>query len=95
MSSTTSLKLPYELKDRMAAMAAREGKTAHAYMVETLDESTRAKEEHARFVAEALVSKTKFEKDGLGYDAAEAFTYFRDKIAGKPTKKPRLKQWLK
>ena len=39
MSSTTSLKLPYELKARMAAMAAREGKTAHAYMVETLDES--------------------------------------------------------
>ncbi len=95
MPGTTSLKLSEELKIRVSAMAAREGKTAHAYMIETLDASTRDKEAHARFVAAALVSKRSFDESGLGYDAAEAFAHLRAKGAGKPTRKPRLKQWLK
>lgn len=36
MSSTTSLKLPDALKTTIAKVAASEGKTAHALMVETL-----------------------------------------------------------
>ena len=95
MSSTTSIKLPDQLKARVAAIAALEGKTAHAYMVETLDESTRIKEVRARFLAEATASRAEFEKTGLAYDAKDVFAHFRDKLAGKPTRKPRLKQWLK
>ena len=95
MPSTTSLKLSEDLKIRVSAMAARERKTAHAYMVETLDQSTRDKEAHAHFVAEALASKKTFDESGLGYDAAEAFANLRARGAGKPMKKPRLKQWLK
>ena len=95
MAITTSLKLPDELKVRVAAMAAREGKTAHAYMVETLTESTRVKEERARFVADAMASRKDFEKTGLAYDAREVFAHLRARAADKPIRKPRLKQWLK
>ena len=73
MPATTSLKLPHELKARVAAMAAREGKAAHACMIETLDEGTRIKEERARFVDAALNSKLAFQKTGLAYDAREVF----------------------
>ena len=95
MASTTSLKLPDALKARVAAMAAREGKSAHAYMVEALDSATSVKEERARFLEEARASKTAFDKDGLGYAAGDVFAYFRAKAAGKKAVKPRLKQWLK
>ena len=36
MTTTTSLKLPNALKEQIAITAAREGKTAHALMVDTL-----------------------------------------------------------
>lgn len=39
MSNTTSLKLPDALKTRIAQVAAFEGKTAHALMVDTLQEA--------------------------------------------------------
>ena len=53
MTSTTSLKIPDSLKARVTAMAAHEGKSAHAYMVEALEEATRLKEERARLVEQA------------------------------------------
>ncbi len=39
MSSTTSVNLPDALKTRIAQVAAFEGKTAHALMVDTLQEA--------------------------------------------------------
>jgi predicted transcriptional regulator len=36
MTTTTSLKLPDALKEQIAQTAAREGKTAHALMVDAL-----------------------------------------------------------
>ena len=39
MSSTTSLKLPDALKTRIAQVAALEDKTAHALVVDTLQEA--------------------------------------------------------
>jgi predicted transcriptional regulator len=95
MTVTTSLKLPEELKARVTEMAAHEGKSAHAYMVDTLEEATRIKEERARFVEEALTAKRRFEKTGEAYDASEVFAHFLAKGAGGAVKKPRLRQWPK
>ena len=95
MTVTTSLKLSEELKARVTEMAAHEGKSAHAYMVDTLEEATRIKEERARFVEDALTAKRRFEKTGEAYDAADVFAHFRAKGASAPVKKPRPKQWLK
>jgi predicted transcriptional regulator len=95
MAGTTSIKLSDDLKARVAAMAAHEGKSAHAYMIETLEQSTLVKEERARFIAEATASKRTFDANGLGYDATEAMAYLRARATGKKVAKPKLKQWLK
>jgi len=95
MTVTTSLKLSEELKARVTEMAAHEGKSAHAYMVDTLEEATRIKEERARFVEEALTAKRRFEKTGEAYDASEVFAHFLAKGAGGAVRKPRLRQWPK
>jgi predicted transcriptional regulator len=56
MTATTSLKLPDALKEQIAQTAAREGKTAHALMVETLQtamDDARMREEFHREAEEA------------------------------------------
>jgi predicted transcriptional regulator len=95
MAVTTSIKLSDELKARVASMAAHEGKSAHAYLLDTIEESTRAKEERARFVADAVAAKKRFEEDGSAFDAGEVFAHLRARVGGKKTAKPKLRQWRK
>jgi predicted transcriptional regulator len=51
--STTTLRLPEEIKARIERLASAQGKSAHALMVDALDQSTAAMERHLDFVAEA------------------------------------------
>ncbi|MEO8125201.1 MAG: ribbon-helix-helix protein, CopG family [Burkholderiales bacterium] len=51
--STTTLRLPDQLKDRLSRLAEAEGTSAHALMVEMLSESAQAREARADFHAEA------------------------------------------
>jgi len=60
-------------------------------MVETLEESTRIKEERRRVAGKALPAQSAFEETGQAYDAAEVFAALRARAAGKPVRRPRLK----
>ena len=52
--STTTLKLPEELKERIASVAKAAGKTSHAFMVEALAARTALAERRRDFVAAAM-----------------------------------------
>ena len=54
MSTTTTLKLPDELKARIAAAADSAGKSPHAFMVAALEAETRRAELRRDFVNSAL-----------------------------------------
>ena len=82
--STTTLKLPEELKERIASVAKAAGKTSHAFMVEALAARTALAERRRDFVAEQEVAQY-----GLVYAADEVFSYLQDKIQGKPSKRPK------
>jgi len=51
--STTTLRLPDELRARLARLAEAQGTTSHALMVEMLAESAQQREARAAFEAEA------------------------------------------
>jgi predicted transcriptional regulator len=51
--STTTLRLPAELKARIDALAEQAGDSAHAFMIKTLDEATGRLERQREFHAEA------------------------------------------
>lgn len=51
--STTTLRLPEDLKARIESLAAQSGDSAHAFMVKTLDEATARLERQQDFHAEA------------------------------------------
>ena len=91
--STTSLKLPDDLKERAAAAAKIQGITPHAFMVEAIRMAATAAENRAQFVAEAAAARKAMLKSGRGFDADEVHAYIRAKAAGKSAKQPKAKSW--
>jgi predicted transcriptional regulator len=89
MSTTTTLKLPQELKARIAAAAADAGKSPHAFMVEALAAQTALAERRRVFVAAAHAAAQEVAQYGLVYDADEVFGYLQDKLKGKRAKRPK------
>lgn len=78
--ATTSLKLPDELKQRAASVAAELGVTPHAFMVEAIRKAAEAAEKHADFVAQARAARKKMLKTGLGHDADAVHAHLRQRV---------------
>lgn len=91
--STTSLKLPEELKQKAAAAARELGITPHAFMVEAIRQAAAASEQRAQFVADAAEARAQMLKTGLGHDPAEVRGYLRQRIAKQDTPRPPAKPW--
>ena len=92
---TTTLKLPHELKQRVACVIDGTGKTAHAFMVEAIEQQTRLAEQRKQFVADALKASEEFRRTGMGYTLEDVRKYYVARAAGKPARRPRLKRWRK
>lgn len=91
--STTSLKLPEDLKQLAAAAAKQQGITPHAFMVEAIRAAATNADRRAQFVADALASRKEAVKSGKGYEATEVHAYLRARAQGKSAPKPRAKTW--
>jgi len=91
--STTSLKLPEDVKQLAAAAAKQQGTTPHAFMVEAIRSAAIAAEKRASFVADAIESKAEATRSGTGYDAAEVHSYIRARAQGRRAPKPRATPW--
>jgi predicted transcriptional regulator len=90
-----TLKLPPELKDRVASVVKGTEKSAHAFMVEAIEQQTTLAEKRKAFIAEAVAARQEFERTGKGYALEDVRKYFAARIAGKPARRPRLKRWRK
>ncbi len=86
--STTSIKLPDSLKERIGKIAAETGKSAHSFMVEAIINHANTVEEDRTFMARAEASLKHYQETGIGYDADEVHNYLRAKIQGLNPAKP-------
>jgi predicted transcriptional regulator len=86
-----SLRLPENVKRRIAKLAEEQDTTPHAFMLEAIRDRLDAEEAQAAFHAEAKRRLARMRKSGLGVPAAEVFDYLRSTIReGKPPRpKPR------
>lgn len=91
--TTTSLKLPDDLKARAASAAKTRGVSAHAFMLDAIREATTAAEQRASFIADAKAADAEMRRTGMGYDADDVHKYIADIAAGRPAKKPKAKSW--
>ena len=89
----TTLKVPPELKQRIAAVVARTGDSAHAFMLKAIEHETQLAELRQSFVAEALEAREDFQRSENGYDAKEVHAHLRARAAGRRTAPPKAKRW--
>jgi len=93
MTSTTTLKLPDELRARIARLAEETGRTAHGFMIEALQREVAREESIRAFVREALASDAAVEAGAKVYQAEDVHAWL-GRLAKNP-KAQRPKPWRK
>ncbi len=86
-----SLRVPVEVKKRVARLAEARDTTAHAFMLEAIRDKVEAEEARAALHEEARLRLARMKKSGRGIPAAEVFGYLdaRARGEGPPRPKPR------
>jgi predicted transcriptional regulator len=86
--STTTIRLPEELKARIARAAERAGKTTHSFMLEALTEKADAEELRAGFEAEADARFANILSSGKTIPWPDMRRYLEERAAGKQAVRP-------
>lgn len=89
MATTTSLKLPDDLKEKVSNLAQGVAQTPHAYMVEAIAEKVARDEKRQDFLRAAEESAEEVARTGLVYRAKDVHREFLARAAGKRSKKIR------
>jgi predicted transcriptional regulator len=82
MATTTSLKLPDALKTTIAKVAAFEGKTAHALMVDTLQAAMEDALVRQQFYADGEVAYQDSLRSNAVFDGADVKAYVLARLEG-------------
>lgn len=90
--STTTIRLPQELKARVAAAAKRAGTTAHSFILEAIAERTDEEERRADFHDVAEKRYSRIAASGKTIPWSEMRSYLENRIAGRKTRRPAAKK---
>lgn len=93
--TVTSLKLPADLKKRIADLVAGTPQTAHAFMVEAIAREAERATLRRRFVAEALDARRDFVRSRRGHRLGDVREYVLARAAGNRVRRPRARKWPK
>jgi len=86
--STTTIRLPEDLKARIAAVARRTGKTAHSFILEAIAEKADEAERRGDFHELAEKRYAAIAASGKAIPWGEMRTYLEDRLAGKRPRRP-------
>lgn len=86
--STTTLRLPDDVKARIERLAAAQGISAHALMVDALAESTAAMERRIGFEAEAAQRWADYRRTGEHFAMEDVRAYVLARARGEDPPKP-------
>jgi predicted DNA-binding protein len=90
--STTTIRLPEELKARIASAAKRAGKTTHSFILEAIAEKAELEEQRADFDAVADARFAEIVETGKTIPWTDMRRYLEDRVAGKPAPRPVAKK---
>ena len=89
MPTTTSLKLPEELKEKIASLAQGVAQTPHAYMVEAIAEKVARDEKRRAFIDDAKRSREQVARTGQVSRLEDVDRWARATARGEKARKPR------
>jgi predicted transcriptional regulator len=87
-----SLRLPEAVKKRVEKRAQAQQTTAHAFMLEAIEEKLHAEEARAAFQAEASRRVARMKRSSKGIPAHEVFAYLEARAAGRKAARPRARK---
>jgi len=90
--STTTIRLPDELKARVARAAKRAGTSAHSFIVEAIAEKAEQEERRSDFNDTAEQRYAAIVASGKTIPWSEMRGYLEARVAGKPAKRPAPKK---
>ena len=91
--TTTSLKLPDDLKQRASSAAHALGVSPHAFMVSAIEQVAAATELRLCFIDEAKAARDEMIETGRGMDADEVHAFMKAKTSGERIAKPEARSW--
>lgn len=89
MPSPTTLKVPDDLRARLAEQAEAEGKTPHAYMIEALREKADRADRRREYLAAGADAMREYERTGIAYAMEDVERYILGIAAGKTARRPK------
>lgn len=92
MTASTTLKLPDELKRRIARVAEATGQSPHAFMVEAIEAQTGLAERRRQFIASALDAEREVTSYGIVHDGDEVLSYLQARLTGQAARRPRRRK---
>ena len=93
--STTTLRLPDELRARIAKLAAKSGQTAHGVMLEAIAQKVEEEELRASFYGEADNRFSEMMEAGVGVPWHDMRAYLKTRASGKKARAPKARPWRK
>jgi predicted transcriptional regulator len=90
--STTTIRLPQDLKARVAAAAKRAGTTAHSFILEAIAEKADEEERRSDFHGVADKRYSRIAASGKTIPWSAMRTYLENRIAGKKARRPVAKK---
>ena len=91
----TSLKLPPQLKPRVARAAKEAGKSPHAFMVEAIERQVDQAERRQRLIGEALAAEQETLETGQAFNADEVHAAMAARARGAKAPRLKAKPWRK
>lgn len=90
--TTTTIRLPEDLRSRVALAAKRNGTTAHGFIIDAITEKTELAEQRAAFDDEAEARYARMIDSGKTIPWKEMRAYLADRIAGEKVSMPRARK---
>lgn len=90
--STTTIRLPEELKARVAKVAEAAGMTPHGFIVEAVAAKAAEAEARSQLDVEVAARWARFLETGEAVPWAEMRQYMLDKAAGRPALRPKARK---
>ncbi len=91
--STTSLKLPEDLKVKAEHAAESLGMSPHEFMVDAIKQATQLAELRSSFIAEAQSARNHAIQSNQAYAAEDVHEYLRARIAGDTKARLKSTSW--
>jgi predicted transcriptional regulator len=88
-STSTTLKLPRQLRTRILRLARKTGRSPHAFMLEALERQADRDERMEAFLNEALAADRAIDAGGEVYSAGDVHAWLGRLARGERTRRPR------